>query len=89
MSVRSDEYLGVLDWAGRQLRMGKRGMIPAEMPPILTRLAGDASEWLKCVGEFGRWFRAVAGGVAAMSAYAGRVGRRCSRGMGVSRLALG
>jgi hypothetical protein len=76
LEMTLDEYLGLLDWAGRQLRPGKRGVIPEDQPPILTRLAIRASSWLKCVGEFGRCYRAAAGGLAAMSAHARRVGRR-------------
>ena len=84
-----DEYLALLDWAGRQIRPGKRGVIPEDLPPILVRLAINASGWLKCVDEFGRWFGAAAGGLAAMSAHASRMGRRWLRGMTMCRVALG
>jgi REP element-mobilizing transposase RayT len=89
LEMTLDEYLSVLDWAGRQLRAGKRGVISEDLPPILARLAVNASGWLECVREFGRWFGAAAGGLAAMSAHASRVGRRWLWGMRMSRLALG
>jgi hypothetical protein len=88
LELTLDEYLGLLDWAGRQLHPGKRGVIPEDQPPILARLAIRASSWLNCVGEFGRCYRGAAGGLAAMSAHARRVGRRWLWGMEMSRLAL-
>jgi putative transposase len=89
LEMTLDEYLGLLDWAGRQLRRGKRGVIADDLPPILARLSIKASGWLRCVDEFGRRFGAAAGGLAAMSAHASRLGRRWLRGMSMSRLALG
>jgi hypothetical protein len=89
LEMTLDEYLGLLDWSGRQLRPGKRGTIPEDQPPILTRLAISASSWLKCVGEFGHRYRTAAGGLASMSAHASRLGRRWLWGMEMSRLALG
>jgi hypothetical protein len=89
LEMTLDEYLALLDWAGRQLRPGKRGLIPVDQPPILARLAINPARWLTCVSEFGRWYRAAAGGLAAMSEHASRVGRRWLWGMSMSRLALG
>jgi hypothetical protein len=34
-----DQYLSLLDTLGRVVRQGKRGFIPADLPPILERLA--------------------------------------------------
>ena len=36
------EYLDLVDWSGRAIRAGKRGAIPANLPPILSRLGIDA-----------------------------------------------
>lgn len=41
-----DSYLMMLDTWGRQHREGKRGRIPADLPPILTRL-GTCVEFLR------------------------------------------
>lgn len=47
------EYLNILDWAGRQIRSDKRGMIPAELPPILERLKiFDMEAWLSDVEDY-------------------------------------
>ncbi len=36
------DYLELADWTGRAIREGKRGYIPSDVPPILTRLGGEA-----------------------------------------------
>ena len=42
-----EEYLKLVDWAGRQIRSGKRGSIPRRAPAILDRLEVDASPILE------------------------------------------
>ena len=61
-----DEYLTLLDWTGRQHAAGKRGAIPADLAPILTRLGIETSGWLRLTQDFGRLFRRVAGGCPAL-----------------------
>ena len=38
LAMSQQDYLKLLDWSGRHLRHGKRGTIPAALPPILSRL---------------------------------------------------
>ncbi len=52
------KYLSLLDWTGRELRAGKRGVIPDQLAPILERLAVDGEGWVETVRNFGRWFSA-------------------------------
>ena len=59
MSV--EQYLELLDWTGRQIVSGKRGAIPCDLAPILSRLGIDDSNWLELAGNFGRLFQRVAG----------------------------
>ena len=40
-----DTYIALVDWTGRQLHPGKRGVIAAQAPPALRRVAREA-EWL-------------------------------------------
>ncbi|RLS39390.1 MAG: hypothetical protein DWH78_05045 [Planctomycetota bacterium] len=44
----------MLDWTGRQLKPGKRGVIPKNAPPILDRLNLSAELWLHAVEHFGK-----------------------------------
>ena len=41
-----DQYLSLLDSVGRVIREGKRGCIPADLPPILQRLGLEPTTWL-------------------------------------------
>ena len=41
-----DQYLSLLDLLGRVIRAGKRGYIPADLPPILQRLGLEPQTWL-------------------------------------------
>ena len=41
-----DQYLSLLDTMGRVVRAGKRGFIPADLPPILERLDVEPESWL-------------------------------------------
>jgi hypothetical protein len=57
-----DEYLELLDWTGRQLADGKRGVIPGHLEPILERLDIPTGSWLDLAQNFGRLFERIAGG---------------------------
>jgi hypothetical protein len=57
----------LLDWTGRQLKPGKRGVIPKNAPPILDRLNLSAELWLHAVEHFGK--RRAANRVTAASRF--------------------
>ncbi|MCY2993314.1 MAG: hypothetical protein NTY19_36365 [Planctomycetota bacterium] len=61
LPVSLSEYLRLVGWTGRQSRPDKRGQIPAELAPILTRLQLSAETWVETVLNFGRWFKRAAG----------------------------
>jgi hypothetical protein len=44
-----DQYLSLLDTLGRVIRQGKRGFIPADLPPILERLNLEPQTWLDSI----------------------------------------
>ncbi len=48
------EYLQLVDWTGRQLHPGKRGVISPNAPPVLERLGTSPELWLHTVRKFGR-----------------------------------
>ncbi len=83
------QYLKLLDWTGRQLRRGKRGSIPADLAPILERVAIDGSHWQETVKNFGRTFHRAAGRVESLVAKAASAGVRWLAGMESSRVAFG
>ena len=52
-AISLGRYLELLDWVGRTLRDDKRGAIPAELAPILSRLGLTAKSLLGQLCEFG------------------------------------
>ena len=46
-SITVDDYLTLVDATGRLLKQGKRGAIPAELAPILSRLDLTVEAWLE------------------------------------------
>ena len=87
--ISVDEYLELLDWTGRQIRLDKRGAIPSHLAPILKRLSLDVNAWLRMVEGMGDLFWRVAGSVDAMLRAAQAAGRRWFKGLAVSRLTFG
>jgi hypothetical protein len=76
-----DSYLELLDWTGRQLRSGKRGVIPAHLAPILQRLRIRSDRWLELIANFDRWFHDFVGHVDRLQKAATRSGRKWLQGM--------
>jgi hypothetical protein len=82
------KYLSLLDWTGRELRAGKRGVIPGHLAPILDRLAVNRDGWLETVENFGRWFKRVVGRADSLTSAALRAGRCWFQGHRVARMAF-
>jgi hypothetical protein len=89
LSISLDDYLRLLDWTGRQIRLGKRGSIPRGLSPILDRLDVDGECWLDGVRNFGRWFHRAVGRPDRLKQEAARSGKHWLQGLGRSRLAFG
>jgi hypothetical protein len=66
----------------------KRGAIPAELRPILQRLAINAETWPDTVHCFGRWFHRAVGRLSSMAARARLSGRLWFQGVRFSELAF-
>ena len=76
------DYLELVDWSGRIVRLDKRGSIASHMPPILARLGINPDEWLQTMSQGNRFYRA-AGRLAVMKACALRAGQQWMQGLGV------
>ncbi|WP_461536662.1 transposase [Spongorhabdus nitratireducens] len=80
------DYLELVDWSGRAVRLDKRGAIASDLPPVLERLGINPDEWLQTMHQGNRFCRAV-GRLAVMKAYALKTGRQWVQGMSIcSRL---
>jgi len=76
LAVSLRQYLELLDWTGRQLRLGKVGRIPEHLAPILIRLGVTESEWCKLVRGFRDHFRRAVGTREHLVEEAARRGQR-------------
>ena len=83
------EYLTLLDWSGRQVRAGKRGVIPDHLAPILERLGIYGSGWLNLVTEFDRLFTNVVGRTESIAKRLVANGRQWYQGQVACRQAFG
>ena len=61
-------YLELVEHSGRVIRLDKRGYIPPELPPILTRLGVNQDEYVKYIGNDDK--RLVHGAAAAIQKFA-------------------
>ncbi|MEB8434298.1 hypothetical protein OO007_18820 [Cocleimonas sp. KMM 6892] len=77
-----NDYIALIDWSGRAILENKRGSIPANTPPILTRLGIDDKDWINHIHYFERQFPTVAGSIEKLKQLAEHTSRRWIKGMG-------
>jgi REP element-mobilizing transposase RayT len=83
----TNDYLQLVDWAGRAIREDKRGAIPGDTPPILTRLGLESVGFVEHLrGHKGRPHPLVMGQVVKMRETAHQLGQRFIKGLSESRL---
>ncbi len=74
------DYLELVDWAGREVRINKRGHIPASAPPILARLNMNASPVLKYLAKDDLPSLGALGPVSRLRVFASSIGRKFVKG---------
>jgi hypothetical protein len=80
--IRYEDYLLLVDVAGRALRFGKRGTIPSNMAPVLTRLGMKPADWIREMKIYGRWYYRAVGSLQSMQSYAEHLGQKWLKGSG-------
>jgi hypothetical protein len=80
LPIGLDTYLSLVDWTGRQIRVGSRGTIPSHFAPILERLHLNDDRWIETVRQFGRWFKRAVGRPDSLKTLAEQTGRRWFHG---------
>ena len=66
LPLKTEQYVVLLDWAGRQVRADKRGVIPSDVAPILERLNIAGECWEEAAAFYGSVHHAAVGGPEAM-----------------------
>ena len=77
-------YLELLDWTGRQLKHGKRGMIPKHIAPVLSKLGIANDRWMDLAIHFGSLFKRAVGSIVSLSLESSRHGKRWLQAPGSS-----
>ncbi len=84
LPIERNDYIALIDWSGRAILDNKRGAIPDDIPPILTRLGIDESDWIQHIHYFEKHFPTVAGCIDRLKLHARQTSRRWIKGMGMA-----
>ncbi len=76
LPIEQTDYLNLLDWTGRVVRLDKRGAIPEDYPPILDRLGKTPKDWMKEMTPNPDFFEKAKGSIEAIQAYCQALGKR-------------
>lgn len=76
-----NDYFALVDWSGRAILENKRGLIPDDAPPILTRLGIDEKDWINHIRYFERQFPTAAGNIDKLRQLAELTSRKWIKGM--------
>jgi len=88
LQMTAEEYFDLVDKSGRIMRLDKRGAIDADLEPILLRIGANPEAWLDTISRFGSGFCLAAGMLYNMRSFAGKLGRRWLKGVGMARAAF-
>ncbi len=86
LQMTAAEYFDLVDKSGRMIRSDKRGIIDAELAPILMRIGARPDAWLETVSCFGSKFRLAAGLIANLRSFAETIGQRWLMGIAAARI---
>ena len=78
---RLQDYLELVDWSGRCLREGKRGVPDNRLPPILERLQIDPRHWLYLNRHFESCFKTLVGSAQAVRSVCEQLGKCWAQGI--------
>ncbi len=88
LEMSAIDYFDLVDQSGRMIRSDKRGFIDARIEPILNRIGAVPKAWVETVSHFGAAFRLVAGSIAHIREFAGRLDRSWFKGLSTARSAF-
>ena len=80
-----NDYLELVDWAGREIKHNKKGYIPANTPLLLTRLHMDAAPVLNYLSRTEKQSITALGPVSLLRAFAHSVGQHFVKGQSIGR----
>ena len=81
LPINTADYLALVEWAGRQLRPGKRGSIPKDAPSCLHAIEQHPHRWAIRVKSVGSGYWRVIGEFQDMVSIAERLGQHWLKGI--------
>jgi len=88
LQMTAAEYFDLVDKSGRMIRRDKRGVIDADLAPILLRIGANPEAWLDTISRFGSGFHLAAGLLSSLRKFADQLGRRWLKGVATARAAF-
>ena len=85
-SMSEAEYIGLVDFTGRELHPGKRGVIKADEPSALRKLGLDKDHWTMKVKGFGSSYWRIVGTLEELLEKAKELKQSTLFGIGFARL---
>jgi len=85
ISFSLQDYLELVDWASREIKYDNKGHIPANQPPILTRLRMDSTPVLDYLKRSDKFLPVALGPVSQLRLFAHSVGRKFIKGLTLGR----
>jgi REP element-mobilizing transposase RayT len=79
------DYLELLEWTGRCIAEGKRGVLPESARPVLERMELDVENWVGTVEKYGSLYHRVAGKLENLKRKAQEMGQQWLFGQRKSR----
>ena len=88
LSLTRDEYLSLLDWTGRQMRLEKPGAVPGHLAPLLESLEINQLHWVGTVAGYGSLFHRVAGSAESIMSAARQADKVWMAGLSAGKKAF-
>ena len=85
LPMSEEEYFVLVDKSGRLLHPNKRGVMDADLAPILERIGAKPEAWSETISCFEDKFRLAAGLVENLRKFADQLGKQWFAGMSASR----
>ena len=88
LQMTTAEYFDLVDKSGRMTRSDKRGVMEADLAPMLLRIGANPEAWLETISRFGSRFCLAAGLLSNLRSFADQLGRRWLKGVAAARAAF-
>jgi hypothetical protein len=85
LNISETKYFDLVDQSGRILRQGKRGSVPADLAPILSRIGAKPEAWTDTISRFGSKFHVAAGRLINLKNFANKIGVHWLSGLSTAR----